>query len=90
MTSPAKLDEHKQAEEPASLLLEELGWTCVARDTLAAERGDEGDVTMEARTGGDPELGRALSDANVIRAAVQALQSCRRTGCCGSPESAAS
>ena len=49
MTSPAKLNEYNHAEEPARQLLEQLGWTYVAREALAAERGDEREVLLKAR-----------------------------------------
>ena len=34
----SKLNELHQAEEPARVLLERLGWTYVPREALAAER----------------------------------------------------
>ena len=49
MTSPAKLNEFNHAEDPARLLLERLGWTCVPRDALAAERGGEREVLLKGR-----------------------------------------
>ena len=41
MTTPSTLNEYSQAEEPARVLLERLGWTYVPRKALAAERGGE-------------------------------------------------
>ena len=49
MTTPAKLNEFNHAEDPARRLLERLGWTYVPRDSLAAERGDEGEVLLKGR-----------------------------------------
>ena len=49
MTSTAKLNEYNHAEEPARRLLEQLGWTYVPRETLAAERGDEREVLLKSR-----------------------------------------
>ena len=49
MTSPAKLNEYNHAEEPARTLLEQLGWSYVPRDALAAERGDEREVLLKGR-----------------------------------------
>ena len=41
MTTPSKFNELNQAEEPAHILLERLGWTYVPREELAAERSSE-------------------------------------------------
>ena len=49
MTVPAKLDELNSAENPARKLLERLGWTYVAREALAADRGDQREVLLKAR-----------------------------------------
>ncbi len=49
MTTPAKLNEFNNAEEPARQLLERLGWSDVPRETLTAERGDERDVLLRRR-----------------------------------------
>ena len=49
MTSPAKLNEYSQAEEPARVLLERLGWTYVPREALAAERSGEREVLLKGR-----------------------------------------
>ena len=49
MTSPSKLNEYNHAERPALDLLEQLGWTYVPRDALAAERGDERQVLLKRR-----------------------------------------
>ena len=49
MTSTAKLNEFNHAEEHARRLLEQLGWTYVAREALAAERGDEREVLLRRR-----------------------------------------
>ena len=49
MTPPAKLNELNQAEEPARVLLERLGWTYVAREALAAERSGEREVLLKGR-----------------------------------------
>ena len=43
MTTPSALNEYSQAEEPARILLERLGWTYVKREGLAAERSGERD-----------------------------------------------
>ncbi len=48
-SSPAKLNEYNHAEEPARDLLEQLGWTYVPRDALAAERGGEREVLLKGR-----------------------------------------
>ena len=39
MTTPSKLNEFSQTEEPARILLERLGWAYVPREVLAAGRG---------------------------------------------------
>ena len=49
MSSPSKLNEYSHAEVPARLLLQRLGWTCVPRDVLAPERGDQRDVLLKGR-----------------------------------------
>ena len=49
MTTTAKLNEFNHAEEPARRLLEQLGWTYVPREALAAERGDEREVLLKSR-----------------------------------------
>jgi len=49
MTSPARFDEFSHAEEPARLLLEELGWKYTPREVLAVEREDERDVLLRGR-----------------------------------------
>ena len=49
MTTPSKLNELNHAEEPARLLLQRLGWTYVPRESMAQERGDEGDVLLKGR-----------------------------------------
>ena len=49
MTTPAKLNEYSQAEEPARALLERLGWTYVPRETLATERSGEREVLLKER-----------------------------------------
>ena len=49
MTASAKLNEFNLAENPARELLEQLGWTYVPRETLAAERDDERDVLLYGR-----------------------------------------
>ena len=49
MTVPSKLNEYNNAEEPARVLLERLGWTYVPRDVLAEERGDQRDVLLKGR-----------------------------------------
>ena len=41
MTTPRKFNELNQAEEPARVLLERLGWTYVPRGELAAERSSK-------------------------------------------------
>ena len=49
MTTPAALNEYSQAEDPARVLLERLGWTFVPRDALAAERSGEREVLLKGR-----------------------------------------
>ena len=49
MTTPARLNELNQAEEPARALLERLGWTYVPRESLAAERSGEREVLLTGR-----------------------------------------
>ena len=49
MTTPAKLNEYSQAEEPARVLLERLGWTYVPREALASERIGEREVLLKGR-----------------------------------------
>ncbi len=56
MTSPAKLNEYNHAERPALDLLEQLGWTCVPRDALAAELGDEREVLLKRSNGSSIEV----------------------------------
>ena len=45
----AKLNEFSQAEEPARVLLERLGWTYVPREALAEERTGEREVLLKGR-----------------------------------------
>ena len=49
MTTPSKLNEYSQAEEPARALLERLGWTYVPREALASERAGEREVLLRGR-----------------------------------------
>ena len=49
MTTPSALNEYNQAEEPARVLLERLGWTYVSREALAAERSGEREVLLKGR-----------------------------------------
>ena len=49
MTTPSALNEYSQAEEPARILLELLGWTYVPREVLALERGGEREVLLKER-----------------------------------------
>ncbi len=49
MTTPSALNEYSQAEEPARVLLERLGWTFVPREALAAERSGEREVLLKGR-----------------------------------------
>ena len=49
MITPAKLNEFNHAEDPARRLLEQLGWTYVPRETLAAERGDDREALLKGR-----------------------------------------
>ena len=49
MVTASKLNEFNQAEAPARLLLERLGWTYVPREALAGERGDEREVLLKGR-----------------------------------------
>ena len=49
MTTPSKLNEYSQAEEPARALLERLGWTYVPREALASERAGEREVLLKGR-----------------------------------------
>ena len=46
-TTPAKLDEFNHAEDPARRLPERLGWTCVPREVLAAERTGGREVLLK-------------------------------------------
>ena len=45
----SKLNEFSQAEEPARVLLERLGWTYAPRETLSAERSGEREVLLKGR-----------------------------------------
>ena len=47
--SPATLNEYSQAEEPARVLLERLGWNYVPREALAMERSEEREVLLKGR-----------------------------------------
>ena len=47
MTTPSALNEFSQAEEPARVLLERLGWTYVPREALTAERSGEREVVLK-------------------------------------------
>ena len=49
MTTPSKLNEYSQAEEPARVLLERLGWAYVPREALASERSGEREVLLKGR-----------------------------------------
>ena len=49
MTTPTKLNEFNHAEDPARRLLEQLGWTYVPAETLAAERPNEREVLLKDR-----------------------------------------
>ena len=49
MTTPAALNEYSQAEEPAHVVLERLGWTYTPREALAAERSGEREVLLKGR-----------------------------------------
>ena len=49
MTTPTKLNEYNQAEEPARRLLERLGWRYLHPDSLRSERGDRRDVLLKGR-----------------------------------------
>ena len=49
MTTPNKFNEFSQAEEPARILLENLGWTYVPREELPAERASEREVLLKGR-----------------------------------------
>ena len=42
MTTPSALNEYSEAEEPARVLLERLGWAYLPREALAAKRGAGG------------------------------------------------
>ena len=46
---PEKLNEFSYAEDPARRLLEQMGWTYVPAETLAAERPNERDVLLKDR-----------------------------------------
>ena len=48
-TSPTRLNELNNAEDPARKLLEELGWTYVSREDLSAERGNEREILLKDR-----------------------------------------
>ena len=47
MTTPNKMNEFNHAEGPARLLLEQLGWTYVPAETLAAERVNEREILLK-------------------------------------------
>ena len=47
MQSPINLNEYGQAEEPARVLLERLGWTYGPREALASERSGEREVLLK-------------------------------------------
>ncbi len=49
MTTPSALNEYSQAEEPARVLLERLGWTYVPREALTAEHNEEREVLLKGR-----------------------------------------
>ena len=49
MVTPNKLNELNHAEDPARRLLEQLGWTYVAAETLVAERATEREVLLKDR-----------------------------------------
>ena len=49
MTTPNKLNEFNHAEDPARRLLEQLGWTYVPAEQLAAERVNEREVLLKDR-----------------------------------------
>ena len=49
MTTPSAINEYSQAEEPARVLLERLGWTYVPREALASERSGEREVLLKGR-----------------------------------------
>ena len=49
VTIPNKLNEFNHAEDPARRLLEQLGWTYVPAETLAAERATEREVLLKNR-----------------------------------------
>ena len=49
MTGDDGLSELHHSESPARALLEKLGWSCVPRDALAAERDDEREVLLRRR-----------------------------------------
>ena len=49
MQKPISLNEYSQAEEPARVLLELLGWTYAPREALASERIGEREVLLKGR-----------------------------------------
>ena len=49
MTSPTKLNEYNQAEEPTRRLLERLGWRYLHPDGLRVDRGDRREVLLKMR-----------------------------------------
>ena len=49
MTTPSALSEYGQAEEPARVLLERLGWAYMPREALAAERSGEREILLRGR-----------------------------------------
>ena len=49
LTTPSALNEFSQAEEPARVLLERLGWNYAPREALAMERSEEREVLLKGR-----------------------------------------
>ena len=62
MTTPSALNEYGQAEEPARVLLERLGWTYAPREALAAERSGEREVLLKGRLRAAPAASQRVAD----------------------------
>ena len=62
MVTPAMLNESTHAEDPARQLLEQMGWTYVPREALAAERSGEREVLLKAAAEGRPVASQRVAD----------------------------
>ena len=83
MTTPSALNEYSQAEEPARVLLERLGWTYAPREALAAELHIEGPNTLDklfdAMFGEEPEsvreeIRRRYANRETVAGALERIQ----------------